>query len=246
MVPIVGMAILASALVTRVGGLIEAGGVIVLFGLLFACGVGLPLPEDIPLTIAGFLIAKGQMHLAAAGVAAWCGIIGGDLILYHLGRKFGPEITRVPFVGKHVTVERIEKAGKLFAKYGIGVVAIGRLFAGIRGAMVIAAGATKFSLVKFIIADGLAALVSGGLFIWLGHWVGTNFGSLEQIQEARKRFSGIEHVVLWVIVLVAAAVVFRWWWRRRKHAPPVADRLLDKVVKKVEHPEKTTPRPENA
>ena len=60
---------------------------------------------------------------------------------------------------------------KLFDKYGVGVVGIGRLFAGIRGAMVICAGTIRFNFVTFIIADGLAAVVSGGLFMLLGHWL---------------------------------------------------------------------------
>src|SRR3954468_22695287 len=129
---------------TQVEGWLQAGGYFVLFGLLFACGLGLPLPEDVPLIIAGALVANGKMHLAVAAVCAWCGIIGGDIVLYHLGKKFGLEITRVPFIGKHLTKERIEKVELLFAKYGIWVVAIGRMFAGIRGAMVVAAGAIRF------------------------------------------------------------------------------------------------------
>src|SRR5439155_23278469 len=152
---------------------IAAGGYVVLFALLFLCGLGLPLPEDIPLMISGALIANGQFKLAIAAVVAWCGIIGGYIVLYHLGKHFGLEITRVPFVGKHVTKAWIEKVEKLFLRYGVWVVAIGRMFAGIRGAMVVAAGAIRFNFVKFLIADGMAAIVSGGLFIWLGHWLGS-------------------------------------------------------------------------
>ena len=81
----------------------QAGGLFVLFGLLFACGLGLPLPEDIPLTVAGFCVAKGYFHLAFAAIVAWCGIIGGDLMLYHFGKRYGLNVTKVPFVGKHVT-----------------------------------------------------------------------------------------------------------------------------------------------
>lgn len=233
MVRIVGTAILATALMSRVSAWIEAGGVLVLFGLLFACGIGLPLPEDIPLTIAGFLVAKGQMHLWLACIAGWCGIIGGDLVLYHLGKKFGLEITRVPFVGKHVTEERIRKAEILFERYGVLVVAVGRLFAGIRGAMVIAAGATRFSLVKFIIADGLAALVSGGLFLWLGHWVGANLGSLDQLHVARKRIAGVEHWVLLGVALVAVGIIIWIWWRKRTQQT-VGAKLLAKAAARVE------------
>ena len=47
------------------------------------------------------LIASGKFHLAIAAPVAWCGIIGGDCVLYHLGKKYGLEITRLPLIGKH-------------------------------------------------------------------------------------------------------------------------------------------------
>src|SRR5262245_25368375 len=164
--------------IEQVSGWMEHGGYFMLFGLLFACGLGLPLPEDIPLLISGALIGTGHMHWWFAGPVAWLGIIGGDCCLYYLGRKYGLEITRVPFVGKHLTKERIERAEVLFNQWGIWVVAFGRLVAGIRGAMVVAAGATKFNFIKFIIADGIAAVVSGGLFMLLGFWFGSNLDTV--------------------------------------------------------------------
>ena len=211
---------------TQVQSWFEAGGYVVLFGLLFLCGLGLPLPEDIPLLTAGFFVAKGQMNLAMAAVCAWCGIIGGDIILYHLGKKFGLGITRVPFVGKHVTQARILRAEALFARYGIWVVAVGRLFAGIRGAMVIAAGTIRYSFIKFIIADGLAAIVSGGLFIGIGYWVGKTLGDLET---ARKKISHFEHWALGALLVVAVLIGVYIWWRRKRHKT-LAEVAMEKVT----------------
>ena len=105
----------------------EWGGYFILFGLLFACGLGLPMPEDIPLLLAGFFIAQGKMNVVIACMVAWLGIIGGDCMLYSFGRRYGLEITRVPFIGKHVTKERILRAEELFERWGIWVVAIGRM-----------------------------------------------------------------------------------------------------------------------
>jgi len=212
----------------------EWGGYFILFGLLFACGLGLPMPEDVPLLLAGFFIAGGKMNAAIACTLAWLGIIGGDCVLYSFGRRYGLEITRVPFIGKHVTKERILRAEELFERWGIWVVAVGRLFAGIRGAMVVAAGATRFNFIKFVIADGLAALVSGGLFIWLGWLAGKKLGS---IGEMREKIKDYEHWVFLGIGVVVVGFIVYYYSRMKKHKPLLADVALEKVVEKVHEKE---------
>jgi membrane protein DedA with SNARE-associated domain len=133
----------------------------------------------------------------------------------------------VPVIGKHVTRARIERAELLFADWGVWVVAIGRMFAGVRGAVVIAAGATRFNFIKFIIADGLGAVVSGGLFIALGHWAGTKLGDLGELSRKVRRY---EHILLAIGIVVAVAIVAYVWWRRRRH-----ETIADAAIKAVEH-----------
>jgi len=213
---------------TQVEAWISHGGPAMIFILLFACGLGLPLPEDIPLIIAGALLVKSPTTWVIGGICAWCGIIGGDCVLYYLGRRFGLEITRLPFIGKHVTKERIQRVEELFNQYGVGVVGVGRLFAGIRGAMVVAAGATKFNFIKFIIADGLAAIVSGGLFMLLGHWLGAKLMEPEtqkKIHEFKEWFF-VGGVVLGIVLVI-------WIIWKRKRSPQIISAEL-KIVEKAE------------
>jgi membrane protein DedA with SNARE-associated domain len=227
-----------------IDGWIEAGGYIALFGLLFACGLGLPLPEDIPLMIAGALIAKGKMHLAGVAIAAWTGIIGGDLMLYHFGKRFGLEITRVRFIGKHLTQERIKRVEEMFERYGVFVVAIGRMIAGVRGAMVVAAGAIRYNLVKFVIADGLAAIVSGGFFVFVGHWLGTRLNE-KTIREFKHLF------ISCVLVIMLGFVVWIWYRIRRKPPgpgggePTRSERAFERVVKVASVTAHPTQQPPN-
>jgi membrane protein DedA with SNARE-associated domain len=188
-----------------------------LFALLFSCGLGVPIPEDIPLLAAGVLVGSGKMNLAIAAVVAWCGIIGGDCVLYHIGKHFGLEITRVPFVGRHLTKARIERAERLFAKYGVLVVGVGRMFAGIRGAMVVAAGTIRYHFLTFLIADSLGAILSGGLFLTLGYLLGNNLDTL-----ARK-IHGIEvWVGLGAGVALLLLIAFLWWRHKRYVAADIA------------------------
>ncbi len=218
--------------IDRVLDLMNRGGIgyAVLFGMLFLCGLGLPVPEDIPLIVSGILIGSHKMHFAIAAPLAWAGIIGGDCVLYMLGRTYGLNITRVPFVGKHVTKARIEKAEKLFERWGIWVVAVGRLFAGIRGAMVVAAGTLRFNFIKFIIADGLAALVSGGMFMFLGYKVGQNIHLITKYKE-------------WIALgfgIAAGVAVIYFYWRHQRHKT-LTEVALDKAKDVAE---KTTPPPQ--
>ena len=203
---------------------IGQGGYFVLFGLLFSCGLGVPIPEDIPLLVAGALIGSGHMSLVPAAIMAWCGIIGGDCVLYLMGHHFGLNITRVPVLGKHVTKSRILRAEKLFEHYGIWVVAVGRLFAGIRGAMVIAAGTIRYSFIKFLIADGLAALVSGGLFIYLGIKFGENLKSV-----AHAIHEGGWWVLGTIVIVVAVFVMLKIRAARKEKAERAAEEWAEKM-----------------
>lgn len=207
------------------------GGVLIVFLLLFACGVGFPMPEDIPLIISGAFLCTSPERWAIVGFACWAGIIGGDVCLYFLARRYGLEITKAPLIGKHVTRERIEYVEQLFDKYGVGVVAICRMFAGIRGAMVIAAGATRFSFWKFVIADSLAAIVSGGLFMILGWWVGSKIDD-ELIRE-------FKHFFFAGAIFVAAIFIIWMIIRKRRHSdrslhPVIAaeEKVVDKLVER--------------
>lgn len=203
---------------------LESGGYAALFGLLFACGLGLPLPEDIPLITAGILIAQHQMHLSIAAPVAWLGIIGGDCVLYRFGYRYCRNITRVPFIGRHITPARLDRAEFLFAHWGIWVVAVGRLFAGIRGAMVVAAGTSRFKFYKFIIADSLAAVVSGGMFMGIGFWFGSNLDTMWRKAHEFK-------IALTIVgAALAVGIAFYIRWRLKKHKT-----LGDVVAEKVEH-----------
>jgi len=219
------------------------GGTLVCFLLLFACGLGFPMPEDIPLIIAGAFLCTTPERWAIVGFACWAGIIGGDCCLYFLARRYGLEITKVPIIGKHVTIERIRYVEGLFDKYGVGVVATCRLFAGVRGAMVIAAGAIKFNFFKFVIADSLAAIVSGGLFMLLGNWVGSKIDDAT-IHRFKHYFTG------GAVVLVCAFIIWiiiRRNRNRKLHPHPiiaVEEKVVDTLAAKS-HSTQANSLPEN-
>ena len=200
------------------------GGAFFSFALLFTCGLGMPVPEDIPLIVSGAFLATDTKTWIIVGFLNWAGIIGGDCCLYFLARRYGMNITRAPVIGKHVTLDRIQKVEGLFEKYGVMVVAVGRLFAGIRGAMVVTAGAIRFNFWKFFIADSIAAIISGGLFMLLGHYLGRTLNDA-MIEKYKHWF--ILGAIGFAVLLVAYIL-----WRRRSHKA-VGDVVAEKVNEAV-------------
>jgi membrane protein DedA with SNARE-associated domain len=228
------MALPLASILIKIQDLMGTWGYPVLFGLLFSCGLGVPLPEDIPLLLAGYFIAIGKMHWFLAALSAWFGILGGDCMLYSFGWKYGLGITKVPFIGHHVTAQRVQYAERLFQKYGVLVVGIGRMVAGIRGAMVVAAGTIRYNVFLFLIADGIGAIISGGLFMVLGYWAGLKVGDLEELSKK------VQHYERWVVIGVIAVVVLTFAYRRiRKKAggPPIVDKAMVTAVKQAEKKE---------
>jgi membrane protein DedA with SNARE-associated domain len=221
---------LVATILDTIQRFVENGGYYVIFGLLFACGLGLPLPEDVPLIIGGYFVANGHLSLLGVAIAGWLGIMGGDCMLYWMGHRFGMPIAQTRLLRHHVTRERIERVERLFERYGVWVVAGCRLVAGIRGAMVLTAGIIRYNFVTFIIADGLAALVSGGLWVWLGHWAGRKLGDLNALRAKAQHY---EHYVIGGLVAVAVAIFVYKTWQHRRHKPPIADAALQKVLEKT-------------
>ncbi len=206
------------------------GGALLSFALLFSCGLGLPLPEDIPLIVSGAILCHDPsgsvwQEWMIVGFLNWAGIIGGDICLYWISRRYGQNITRVPIIGKHVTMERIEHVGKLFERWGVGVVAIGRLFAGVRGAMVITAGTIRFNFLVFVIADSIAAIFSGGIFMLLGFWLHEKL-TTANVEKYKHYF------VAGAIVLAAAFIIYIVW-RVRRHRT-IGEVVVKKVIEKRE------------
>src|SRR5262245_44465315 len=53
-----------------------------MFGILFLCGVGLPIPEEVTLVGSGLLVGWGEAEFIWASVACVLGILAGDSIIF--------------------------------------------------------------------------------------------------------------------------------------------------------------------
>jgi len=136
--------------------------------VLITCGLGVPLPEDVPLIIGGWLIGnRGSLPLMIfTGLA---GILIGDSIIFRAGQVYGEKLLETR-LGKHISEQRVQKTIAAFDKHGPKFIMAARFVPGLRAVTYFVAGVTGVPYWKFVSYDGLAACVSAPAWVYLGWW----------------------------------------------------------------------------
>lgn len=207
---------------------------LIVFGILVACGIGFPLPEDIPLIASGYLVWDGTMKGWATFCVTMAGVLLGDSALYFLGRNLGVRILE----SKAQTLfppHKIRRTRAYFRKYGDKIVFFARFVAGFRAVAFFMAGSLRMKYRRFMFLDGVAALVSVPLWIMLGYGLGNYFGDeigsiLKNAKQFKTAFSGL-------IFLLVCGLVGRAYYKYRKAKESGARRRasLKKAPAKTHH-----------
>ena len=202
---------------------------LVVFGILLACGLGVPLPEDVSLILGGYLVHAGRAQLWLMMITGFLGIMVGDSIIFFAGRRFGSQVgsKKGSFFSRLVTPEKRARVEQLFHKHGDKIVCLARFMPGVRAVTFFTAGSVGMKYWRFVFFDGAAALVSAPVFIYLGYRFG---GELETLLENVKK--GQTRVIL---VLVAVAVVYLgyFFWKRRRDKATAAAALAQSNAQAV-------------
>src|SRR5881392_1678349 len=175
----------------------------------------LPLPSELVMPPAGYLVAKGEMDFA---VALACGVVGsilGSLANYGLARWLG----RAFFLrlGKYVliTERALDRSERYFAAHGEISTFLGRMLPVVRHLISIPAGIARMHLGRFVVFTGLGALVWCTILTWIGWFIGSREDViLEVLNQEARRYAG-RAVLVVLPVLAGIAAVYVWWYRRR-------------------------------
>jgi len=145
------------------------------FTALIACGMGLPIPEDIPLIMGGYLAGKGPPigvgSLPAMILVGLAGILIGDSIIFRAGATYGEALLQTR-LGRHIPGERVQRVIALFERHGPKFIMMARFLPGVRAVTYFVAGTTGVPYWKFLLFDGIAACASAPAWVLLGHWAG--------------------------------------------------------------------------
>jgi membrane protein DedA with SNARE-associated domain len=130
-------------------------------GIILLESMGLPLPGEITLVSASLLAASGVTNVWGVAAAAATGAIIGDSIGYTIGRRGGRALLarlgrRFP---RHLGPEHVDRAERVFARWGVWAVFFGRFVALLRILAGPLAGALRVPYKKFLLANATGGIL---------------------------------------------------------------------------------------
>lgn len=179
------------------------------FLILLSTGLGLPIPEELPIVIAAMMSRWQVMHWWGALLSCLGGVLAGDMLLYGVGRQFGRRILDWPAARRILTPEREARVMKAYHRHGLKFVIMARLVMGLRAAAFLTAGLVRVPFLRFLLVDVAAVLVSVPLAFGLAYAVADSVAvALARVHELQLWIAG-------AVLLAAATWLFLLWRRRR-------------------------------
>jgi membrane protein DedA with SNARE-associated domain len=174
----------------------------------------IPLPSEIIMPFAGYLVYKEQFNLLMAATAGAIGCNLGSVIAYEVGNYGGrPLIERYGsyiFMGRH----ELDLAERFFKRFGAVAVLIGRLLPVIRTFIALPAGVARMPRLRFHVYTFIGSWPWCFVLAWIGMKLGERW---DKDPRLKQWFHRLDAVI--VLILLAGIVWFLWsHWKGRIRA----------------------------
>ena len=180
------------------------GGVVLLMAIESAC---IPLPSEVTIPFAGYLVSRGELTLWGVALAGAVGCVLGSLVAYAVGAWGGRRL--VQKYGRYLLISQrdLALADRWFERHGDIIILVGRLLPVVRTFIAFPAGVARMAMSKFIIYTFVGSLIWCWALAWVGQRLGEHWDTLGTYFH---RFDAL------IAVLILAGAV--WWvWRHMKH-----------------------------
>jgi membrane protein DedA with SNARE-associated domain len=167
-----------------------------------------PIPSEVIMPLAGFIVARGEWSLWGAIAAGTLGSLAGQLPWYLIGRRAGEERLKkwADRHGRWLTVcgQDIEKAHDWFDRHGKRAVLIGRLIPGVRTFISLPAGFDRMGWLPFLGATLAGTVIWTTALVVAGRLLGARYEQVSKVLEP------VSWVVLGGVLALYLWRVVRW------------------------------------
>jgi membrane protein DedA with SNARE-associated domain len=194
-----------AGLATFIIGIISSGGYLGIALLMAIESACIPLPSEIIMPFAGYLVSTGQFNLYLAATAGAIGCNVGSIVAYEVGKHGGR-----PFVerwGKYLLIgpDELDKADRFFHRFGPAAVLIARLLPVLRTFIAFPAGVARMKYIPFHLYTFIGSWPFCFALTWVGMKLGDKWDSDPRVKAA---FHSADIVIVGVLVLLIALYVW--------------------------------------
>lgn len=189
-------------------------GALGMFMFVFVGGFLLPIPHDAVVMLAGYYASASDLDPAIAVIVSVLAVLSADSLMYGVSRLGGPLFRR--FAARVPTKTLTALADRFRARAGW-TIFLARFVMGVRLAVPIISGSTRYPWWRFFFFDAAAVVIYVPAFFFAGYLLHS------RIAAAIHGLTTVEHVVIAVTIVAVAAVLAVYveerYRRRTKNAP---------------------------
>ncbi len=187
-------------------------GIALLMAIESAC---IPLPSEIILPFAGFVVAQGKLNLWLAATAGAIGCNLGSVVAYWIGAYGGRPL--VERYGRYVLLSRadLDRVDGYFHRYGSITVLLGRLLPVVRTFIALPAGIARMPQLRF----HLYTFVGSWPWCFVLAYVGMQAGASWNSPDSRLKYILHKADAAVVVLLLAGITWFVWSHLRHRDNP---------------------------
>jgi len=205
-----GLIPLITNIPTNIIQLVSGAGYLGVFALMLLEAAAFPVPSEIILPLAGYLVSRGVLQFWPVVFYSTTATLIGSFIDYSVGWKLGSPLVngqvKVPFIGaRHFSSVKV-----WFDLYGTAAVAGLRLVPGARALISFPAGACRMDKWKFGAYTLMGCLPWNIALVYLGWWLGSSWEAIV------KTFAYVNIVVYGTIILLVAWLVWQAVFKKRR------------------------------
>lgn len=202
---------ISSSLFNFAVSLVEKSGYAGVFGLMIIASAAVPIPSEVILPVAGYLVSIGHLNFWLVVALAATGSLIGTLIAYSIGYFLGR--AAILRYGKYVRMNEghLNTAEKWFGKYGNVTVLFCQFVPLVRTLIPFPAGIAEMKLWKFIVFSLVGIVIWDTALVYVGYYVGTNYLAISHTLE--QYFTDIG------ILAIIVAIVFIAFFVARRRSP---------------------------
>ena len=221
-------AVMIESIIHTILSIIESFGYIGIFIFMAIESSILPLPSEVVMIPAGYLVWEGKMNLFLAILAGTFGSLAGALCNYFIAIKIG-RIFVIKY-GKYFFMKEksLIATEKFFNNHGEVSTFIGRLIPVVRHYISLPAGLAKMSLWRFSIFTLIGAFIWVSILTAFGFWLGDTFSGIDineiadtfgrgELDETQQAIKHKMRIILFAVLGFVCVCVGLYLWVIRKY-----------------------------